>query len=227
MIFSLISLLMICTCSSFQIRRYPVQMKMHLNLMDDPKEVLLSKSLPYSNAEINEFILELERINPTFQPAHSELLNGIWERVYFNNDISNIDIGSQALKLILPGADIEEVPKDFTLSISEGDTQPRITTEANFMIDFQTLGIVKKVVVSVDMELQIMSASLIKMSYMNLRMDDKEPDIDDDTDISLCRMKTRELTVTYIDRDILIMRNENKSPEIHRRQTGDFDEFYD
>jgi hypothetical protein len=80
--------------------------------MDDPKEVLLSKSLPYSNAEINEFILELERINPTFQPAHSELLNGIWGRVYFNNDISNIDIGSQALKLILPGADIEEVRHD-------------------------------------------------------------------------------------------------------------------
>jgi hypothetical protein len=81
--------------------------RMHLNLMDDPKEVLLSKSLPYSNAEINEFILELERINPTFQPANSDLLNGIWERVNFNNGISNTDIGSQALKLILPGADIE------------------------------------------------------------------------------------------------------------------------
>jgi hypothetical protein len=80
--------------------------KMRLNSMDDPKEVLLSKSSPYSNVEINEFILELERINPTFQPANSDLINGVWERVNFDG-ISNTDISIQAINIIRKGASIE------------------------------------------------------------------------------------------------------------------------
>ena len=85
---------------------------------DDPKSALLSGVKSYSRAQMNEYVLQLEKVNPTFNPATSEVLNGAWEIVTTGIGAYGM-IGFQVIKTItnfIPGSLVDV--SDVTVSIS-------------------------------------------------------------------------------------------------------------
>ena len=85
---------------------------------DDPKAALLSGVKSYSRAQMNEYVLQLEKVNPTFNPATSEVLNGAWEIVTTGIGAYGM-IGFQVIKTIssfIPGSLVDV--SDVTVSIS-------------------------------------------------------------------------------------------------------------
>ena len=56
-----------------------------INSDADPKYALLSDVKSYSRTQMNEYVLQLEKINPTFNPATDDGLNGAWEIVSTGN----------------------------------------------------------------------------------------------------------------------------------------------
>ena len=71
----------------------------------DPKTSLLADVCAYSRTQMNEYVLALEKINPTFEPATAALLNGVWEIVATGFGSPGI-IGFQAIKSI-PGSVVD------------------------------------------------------------------------------------------------------------------------
>ena len=51
------------------------------NDLNNVKDLVLTEKNSLSRSELNEYILQLERLNPTEDPALSPLLNGVWEVV--------------------------------------------------------------------------------------------------------------------------------------------------
>ena len=85
---------------------------------DDPKSALLSGVKSYSRAQMNEYVLQWEKVNPTFNPATSEVLNGAWEIVTTGIGAYGM-IGFQVIKTIssfIPGSLVDV--SDVTVSIS-------------------------------------------------------------------------------------------------------------
>lgn len=71
----------------------------------DPKASLLADVCSYSRTQMNEYVLALEKINPTAEPASAPLLNGVWEIVATGFGSPGI-IGFQAIKAI-PGSVVD------------------------------------------------------------------------------------------------------------------------
>lgn len=71
----------------------------------DPKASLLADVCSYSRTQMNEYVLALEKINPTAEPASAALLNGVWEIVATGFGSPGI-IGFQAIKAI-PGSIVD------------------------------------------------------------------------------------------------------------------------
>ena len=59
----------------------------------------------YSRTQLNEYVLALEKVNPTSDPAKAALLNGVWEIVASGFGSPGI-IGFQAIKAI-PGSVVD------------------------------------------------------------------------------------------------------------------------
>ena len=47
--------------------------------LNNVKDLVLTEKNSLSRSELNEYILQLEKLNPTEDPALSPLLNGVWE----------------------------------------------------------------------------------------------------------------------------------------------------
>ena len=71
----------------------------------DPKASLLGDVCSYSRTQMNEYVLALEKVNPTSEPANAALLNGVWEIVATGFGSPGI-IGFQAIKAI-PGSVVD------------------------------------------------------------------------------------------------------------------------
>lgn len=72
---------------------------------DDAKASLLADVCAYSRTQMNEYVLALEKVNPTAEPATAALLNGVWEIVVTGFGSPGI-IGFQAIKAI-PGSIVD------------------------------------------------------------------------------------------------------------------------
>jgi hypothetical protein len=84
----------------------------------DPKTALLSGVKSYTRAQLGEYVLQLEKVNPTFNPATSEVLNGAWEIVTTGLGAYGM-IGYQVIRTIanvIPGSFFDV--SDVTVSIS-------------------------------------------------------------------------------------------------------------
>ena len=71
----------------------------------DAKSSLLSDISAYSRTQMNEYVLALEKVNPTQEPAKAALLNGVWEIVATGFGSPGI-IGLQVIKAI-PGGVVD------------------------------------------------------------------------------------------------------------------------
>ena len=159
-----------------------------------------------SRSDVNEFVLELEKMNPTPNPAQSPLINGVWEIVYTGVSDPTLLI-YQAVKMI-PNSIIEA--SQITLTISP--LHPRI--EASSAIRIGRL----KTNVTVIAELESLSGVRLKETYESGKVGRMK--------IPVRRsILNRELSLSYLDEDLLIVRDFVGSPEVLRRVSGPEDTF--
>lgn len=99
---------------SFSLARVPFLRSSSMRMSDsytvmpavaDPKESLMKNVDSYSRTQLNEYVLALEKINPTSDPAKAALLNGVWEIVASGFGSPGI-IGFTAIKAI-PGSVVD------------------------------------------------------------------------------------------------------------------------
>jgi hypothetical protein len=163
-----------------------------------PKSILLSKT-GKSRIEINELVLQLEKINPTKSPAQSPLVNGVWELVVTGVSDPSLLI-YQVIKLI-PGGFIEA--SNLTITISS--VQPRVKASSTISIgNFKTD-------IDVITELDAVSGTVLKETYKSGKIGSL------DIPLTSLPLLNRELVVSYVDEDILIVRDFLGSPEVLRR----------
>lgn len=182
-------------------------------------------------AEINEALLRLEALNPTPQPAMDPRLNGVWQLVYAGNYASEGAILSPtrqiALFLYSGGYSpalfalelAEKLPKflfDFNvdgsgLEISISRNQPRVEGKVSVRLlggESQT--------VSVKCRLEPVSSLRLRECYESATVLGKEVELP-----SLLQY-SREIYVTYVDDDILVIRDGSGIPELLLRKEKSF-----
>eukprot|EP01035_Chromulina_nebulosa_P021619 gene21619-27982_t len=165
------------------------------------KDILLTESdKSLSRIEIAEYVLLLEKSFSSPSPAESKLLNGVWEVVVSGFGSPGL-VAYQAVKA-LPGQIVEL--SDLTVTISS--VQPRVTTTANVKAGPLSLDL------SVITDLETESDIKIKESYVSGKINSI------DIPISSITSYSRELLVTYLDDDLLIVRDCFGSPEVLRRK---------
>lgn len=71
----------------------------------EAKASLLSDICAFSRTQMNEYVLALEKVNPTQEPARAALLNGVWEIVATGFGSPGV-IGLQVIKAI-PGGIVD------------------------------------------------------------------------------------------------------------------------
>lgn len=168
-----------------------------------PKLMLMNGTISKSRFEINELVLQLEKVNPTSEPAESELLNGVWELIVTGVSDPILWI-YQALKLVPSGIRSSIIDaSDLTLTISP--TQPRV--KASSTISFGTI----KTDVEVITELEATSSVRLKETYKSGKVGPLE------IPLSSIPYLNRELVVSYLDKDLLIVRDILGSPGILKR----------
>ena len=172
------------------------------------KAILLDSSTQKSRSEINELVLELERKNPTRNPAESELMNGVWELMVQESVTEPTLLVYQAVKAI-PFKIISA--SSITLTISSW-TQPRVSRVkasstikvgdriAEFKMDFEVLT-----------ELEAKSGNRFRETFLAGKLGPVKIPLPDIPNLK------RDLVVSYLDDDLLIVRDSLGSPEVLRR----------
>ena len=150
------------------------------NDLNNVKDLVLTEKNSLSRSELNEYILQLERLNPTEDPALSPLLNGVWE-VVASGELQKYKascqltdwtkypiqlsvglfspgfIGVQIIRS-LPGPKIVDA-EDVTITISS--EFPRVVASSSLKI-FNA-----KVPVSITTDIEIESSYRIKENYIS------------------------------------------------------------
>lgn len=166
-----------------------------------PKAFLLGDSSTMTRSEVNEYVLALEKINPTEDPAYSSLLNGVWEVVSCGFGDPAL-LGFQAIKAASKFGVVDA--SDIELTISS--LQPRVTAVSTISAG------PAKLEVAVTTDLEILNGSKIKENYVSAKVSSLDLPISQLTSLS------RELIITYLDQELCISRDQFGSPEILRRK---------
>eukprot|EP01031_Cornospumella_fuschlensis_P028841 gene28841-34809_t len=165
------------------------------------KDLLIADSCSgLTRSEINEYVLELEKRNPTYEPAYSPLLNGVWE-IVSASVLSPGMLGFKVMKNI-PSAIVDA--SDLTITISS--VAPRVKASTNVKIATAS------VEVSVTTDIQALSGVRLQERYESGKLGPIELPLNAVTTLK------RELLVSYLDKDLLIVRDVLGSPEILRRR---------
>ena len=167
-----------------------------------PKAFLLGDSSTMTRSEVNEYVLALEKMNPTEDPAYSSLLNGVWEVVASGFGDPAL-LGFQAIKAASKFGGIVDA-SDIDLTISS--LQPRVTAKSTISAG------PAKVEFAVTTDLEILNGSKIKENYVSAKVGKVDLPISQVTSLS------RELIITYLDQELCISRDQFGSPEILRRK---------
>ena len=168
-----------------------------------PKQTILNGTLSKSRFEINELVLQLEKVNPTSDPAESDLINGVWELIVTGVSDPFLWI-YQALKLI-PSGIRSNIIDASSLTLTISPTQPRV--KASSTINVATI----KTNVQVVTELEATSSVRLKETYKSGKIGPIE------IPLSAIPYLHRELVVSYLDKDMLIVRDILGSPGILKR----------
>ncbi len=167
-----------------------------------PKAFLLGDSSTMTRSEVNEYVLALEKMNPTEDPAYSSLLNGVWEVVASGFGDPAL-LGYQAIKAASKFGGVVDA-SDIELTISS--LQPRVTAVSTISAG------PAKVEIAVTTDLEIVNGSKIKENYVSAKIGKV------DLPISQVTSLNRELIITYLDQELCISRDQFGSPEILRRK---------
>lgn len=181
-------------------------------------------SFTMSNQEqrvsINEALLKLEQLNPTPDPAISPLINGAWELRYAGGYTSEWALNSPTRQLALflysggysPGlfalSLAQQLPAGLVkvddLEISISRDQPRV--EARLKVGF--LGQTPQQEVVVRTELRTQSGVRLQEVYESAEV------LGQAVPIPTQLKYTRDLYVTYVDDDLMIIRDGSGVPEV-------------
>mmetsp|Transcript_30608 Transcript_30608/g.55405 ORF Transcript_30608/g.55405 Transcript_30608/m.55405 type:complete len:295 (-) Transcript_30608:100-984(-) len=179
-------------------------------------------------AAINEACLALEKTNPTENPAMSPLLNGVWELRYAAGYEADWALPSPTRQLALflysggysPGVfalnlanQLPSVLVDVgDLEISISRDQPRV--EAKVSIQMANGALESDVCVTARLEVE--SGVRLRETYERANV------MDQNIDIPAQLQYSRDLYVTYVDEDIMIVRDASGVPEVLVRKQKQF-----
>lgn len=199
------------------------------NILDLMPSKLMGDSVSdATRSAINEALLTLERLNPTSDPAVSPLLNGIWELKYVGGYAPEWSLPSPTRQLALflysggysPGifclqlaqklpAALVDVLGDLTLTIRRD--QPRVEAAMDVKLLFGNVG----GSVKVQTRLEAQSSVRLRETYESAAL------LDQNIPIPQALQYTRDLYVTYLDDDLLVVRDASGVPEVLvRKQYG-------
>mmetsp|Transcript_24328 Transcript_24328/g.52447 ORF Transcript_24328/g.52447 Transcript_24328/m.52447 type:complete len:280 (-) Transcript_24328:134-973(-) len=169
-------------------------------------------------ASINEAVLKLEALNPTEDPVYSPLINGVWNLKYAGGySTSKIPSPTRDLALFLysggysPGLFAlnlaQKLPSQLVelgdLEISISRSQPRIEAK----IDAKLFGGAEEAIV-VTARLEEDSGLRFTEVYESASV------LGNTVDLPEAMQYSRDLYVTYVDEDILVVRDDAGIPEI-------------
>jgi hypothetical protein len=192
-----------------------------------------------TRAAINELLLKLEASNPTPEPTISPLLNGVWELRYAGLYASDWALPSPTRQLALflysggysPGLFALGVAQRLPfcqvgeLEISISRQQPRI--EAKVPVQFGmfstdnkgTISNGEQLDVTVRARLEVVSSVRFRETYESVTV----PNLaSDGVELPQPLQYSRELYVTYVDDDLLVVRDASGVPEVLVRKQKNF-----
>lgn len=174
---------------------------------------------PETRAEINEALLALEQLNPTNDPAYSPLLNGVWTLRYSGGYANDWALPSPTRQLALflysggysPGlfalSLAQQLPSGLVelgdLEISISREQPRIEAK----IAVKLFGGSENEV-AVRARLDVDSAVRLTETYESATV------LGNSVDLPQAVQYSRDLYITYVDEDLLVVRDASGVPEI-------------
>jgi len=193
-----------------------------LNLLDDLPGSLSGDIDNDVRTRINEELIKLEALNPTESPAMSNLLNGVWTLRYSGGYTSDWALPSPTRQIALflysggysPGLFLltlaQQLPESLVdvseLQISISRDQPRIEAkvDVNFLGNTDSS---QKIVLNAMID--VLSDVRIRETYEKFASFlDREVSIPEQLQYS------RDLYITYLDDDLLVVRDASGVPEI-------------
>lgn len=178
---------------------------------DTPKSLFTPQKLSSLNrVELEEFIVKLEKLNPTPDCANSPLLNGVWEIISTRGLTSLGLIGFQVVKA-LPLGDVLDIT-DAVVSISS--KSPRVTATSKLKVGNA------RVDVQIVNDLTVNSAQRVTETYVSGKLGSIEfPKVS--------TALTRGMVISYLDEDLLVVRDMFGAPDVLRRMEKQFLPFSD
>lgn len=186
----------------------------------------LSDSISASKRVIvNELLLKVEASNPSEDATTSSLFNGAWELVYsggYSDGLLQSPTRQIALFLYAGGytpgqfgLQLSRMLPDDLVSISDVDItisrdQPRAESKSTVQIANS------KFEVKIQSTIEVESDVRVKETYTTVTVGDNKLDVPDALKYS------RRLYVTYLDEDLMIVRDESGIPEILVRKSMEF-----
>lgn len=180
-------------------------------------------------AEINEVLLKLEALNPTSQPAMSPLLNGIWVLNYAGLYSSEGSLTSPTRQLALflysggysPGLFALQLAKQIPSNLLEivGSLDITISREAprvEGQVTVKTL-LGGESSVKVKSNLEVVSDIRLRETYESATVLGGQV-----VDLPGFMQYTRDVYVTYLDEDLLVIRDGSGVPELLIRKEKSF-----
>jgi len=200
------------------------------NLMDLMPSAATADVSAETRAAINEALYQMEKLNPTKETTVSPLLNGIWDLRYAGGYSSEGALASptrqlalflysggyspalfvlSTLQKLLPGNVVELKNLEVTISRS----QPRVEGLVKFSIaNGAFVGTAK-----VTSRLETMSTVRMKETYESASFQEFTP-----VEIPQFLQYSRDVYVTYVDDDLLIVRDASGVPEVLVRKNKEF-----
>ena len=192
------------------------------NIMDlMPTKLMGDAVSDETRSAINEALLSLERLNPTPDAAVSPLLNGVWELKYVGGYSPEWALPSPTRQLALflysggysPGvfclqlaqklpSQLVDVLGDLTLTIRRD--QPRVEASMDVKMLFGNV----KSSVKVKTRLEAQSSMRLRETYETASL------LDQNIPIPQALQYTRDLYITYLDEDLLVVRDASGVPEV-------------
>jgi len=178
-------------------------------------------------AEINEVLLKLETLNPTPKPATSPLLNGIWELRYAGLYTSKGSLSSPTRQLALflysgsPGLFALQLAKQLPSNLIDivGTLDITISREAPRVEGLVTVNTLfgGESSVEVKSNLEVLSDIRIRETYESATVLGGQV-----IDLPEFLQYTRDIYVTYVDEELLVIRDGSGVPELLIRKEKSF-----
>eukprot|EP00535_Pseudo-nitzschia_heimii_P000816 CAMPEP_0197185020 /NCGR_PEP_ID=MMETSP1423-20130617/11080_1 /TAXON_ID=476441 /ORGANISM="Pseudo-nitzschia heimii, Strain UNC1101" /LENGTH=316 /DNA_ID=CAMNT_0042635983 /DNA_START=79 /DNA_END=1029 /DNA_ORIENTATION=+ len=180
-------------------------------------------------SEINEVLLKLEALNPTSQPANSPLLNGVWELTYAGLYTSKGSLLSPTRQLALflysggysPGLFALQLAKQLPSNLVDivGSLDITISREAPRVEGQVTLKTLMggESSVKVKSNLEVVSDIRLRETYESATGLGGQA-----VDLPGFMQYSRDVYVTYLDEDLLVIRDGSGVPELLIRKEKSF-----